>query len=145
MNTKLPVQPGAISSTCFCLGLRRATRSLSRRFDEGLQPLGLNNGQFSMLTVIAGLEPVGMQQLAEHLAMDRTTVTAALKPLLRCGLIQVRVCQSDSRGREARLTADGSALLAEAIPIWQSIQNEVGSLLPGSKAGRLLQYLAALE
>lgn len=144
MRKAFPIEPSVISATCFCLGLRRAARAVSRRFDEELRPLNLNNGQFSMLTVVAGLQPVVMQTLAEHLAMDRTTVTAGLKPLQRRGLIKVDVCESDSRGREARLTATGKALLAKAMPLWDGLQEEVGAALPASDARRLREQLAAL-
>jgi DNA-binding MarR family transcriptional regulator len=145
MRTVLPLKPSVIAATCLCLGLRRAARAVSRRFDEGLRPLNLNNGQFSMLTVIAGLQPVGMQALAEHLAMDRTTVTAGLKPLQRRGLIEVEVSESDSRSREARLTTIGKALLAKAMPLWQGVQEEVGAALPASDATRLHRHLVALS
>ena len=97
-----------------------------------------------MLTVIAGLQPIGMQAIAEHLAMDRTTVTAALKPLQRRGLIEVDVCKTDPRSREARLTTGGKALLAKAMPLWQGVQEQVGAALPASEATRLHRHLAAL-
>ena len=107
MFSTLLLQPSKVASECLCLGLRRAARALSRRYDEALQPLDLNNGQFSMLTMIAGLQPVGMQALADRLAMDRTTVTAALKPLQRRGLVTVEASEHDLRGRDARLAPPG--------------------------------------
>jgi DNA-binding MarR family transcriptional regulator len=144
MPTKLPVDPGTISATCLCLGLRRAARTVSRRLDEALAPLELNNGQFSMLAAVAGLQPVGIQALAEHLAMDRTTVTASLKPLQRRGLVAVEVCKSDSRVREAELTSRGNALLAKAIPVWQVFQQALAGAVSPRDAVRLRGYLAAL-
>jgi DNA-binding MarR family transcriptional regulator len=128
-----------------CLGLRRAARAVSRRFDAGLREVGLNSGQFSMLTAIAGMQPAGMQALAEHLAMDRTTVTAALKPLQRRGLVEIDVSATDLRGRDARLTARGRALLARAIPLWERLQAEVGAVLPGPESKSLRRHLAALS
>ena len=128
-----------------CLGLRRAARAVSRRFDAGLRPVGLNSGQFSMLTAVAGMQPVGMQALAEHLAMDRTTVTAGLKPLQRSGLVEIEVSASDLRGRDVKLTARGRALLAKAIPLWEQLQAEVGAALPGPELKSLRRHLAALS
>ena len=83
--------PAAIGAACNCLALRRAARGIARRYDEAFRPLDLNNGQFSMLTAIAGLQPAGIQRIGEVLGMDRTTVTAALKPLQRRGLVEVEV------------------------------------------------------
>ncbi len=130
---------------CLCLGLRRAARAVSRRFDAGFRPLGLNSGQFSMLTAISGMQPVGMQMLAEHLAMDRTTVTAGLKPLQRQGLVEIDVSTTDLRGRDAKLTARGRALLARAIPLWEQLQAEVGAALPDPESKSFRRHLAALS
>ncbi len=144
VSKPLPIDPRTISSTCLCLGLRRAARAVSRRFDARLGAIGLNSGQFSMLTAVAGMQPVGMQPLAEHLAMDRTTVTAGLKPLQRRGLVAIDVSAEDLRGRDARLTAAGKALLAKAIPLWQEVQAEVGAELPDVESKRLRRQLTAL-
>ena len=51
--------------------------------------------------------------------MDRTTVTANVKPLERRGLVKVRVDREDRRNRRLELTPSGQALLAAAAPIWQ--------------------------
>jgi DNA-binding MarR family transcriptional regulator len=130
---------------CVCLGLRRAARSVSRRYDEALRPLDLNNGQFSMLNVVAGLQPASMQALADHLAMDRTTVTAALKPLQRRGLVDVSVAVSDLRGREVVLTRQGSALLGKAVPLWQRAQAQLASDLGDADLGVLRQQLSVIR
>ena len=76
--------------------------------------------------------------------MDRTTVTAGLKPLQRRGLVDVAVSEADSRSREAKLTSKGKALLGNAMPLWQSVQEEVGAALPVSEATRLHRQLVAL-
>jgi DNA-binding MarR family transcriptional regulator len=144
MNVRLAVSPRQISEACYCLGLRRAARTLSRRYDEALRPLELNNGQFSMLTAIAGLAPVPLNVLADTLAMDRTTVTAALKPLQRRGLVTVEVSSSDLRAREADLTPDGRALVARAIKRWQAIQQAIESELTPAGADRLHEQLRRL-
>src|SRR3954454_3904308 len=80
-----------VRDTCLCLHAQRAARALARRFDEALRPLGLTNGQFSLLMALNRPEPPGMGSVASLLAMDRTTLTAALKPLERRGLVEVRV------------------------------------------------------
>src|ERR1700719_5189489 len=78
-----------VRDTCLCLHLQRAARALARRFDEVLRPLGLTNGQFSLLMSLNRLQPPPMAAVASLLAMDRTTLTAALKPLERRGLVAV--------------------------------------------------------
>src|SRR5947209_799278 len=85
--------------TCLCLHLQRAARAVARRFDEALRPLGLTNGQFSLLMSLNRPEPPTIGSVAALLAMDRTTLTANLKPLTRRGLVEVRIDAADRRGR----------------------------------------------
>lgn len=143
-SSLLPVSPRTVSSECLCLGLKRAARVVARRYDEALRPLDLNNGQFSILTTVAGMEGAGIQALAEHLAMDRTTLTAALKPLERRGLIDVLVSDSDARGRIAQITPAGRALLSQAMPVWQSMQKQLTADVGRSLAAELRGHLSRI-
>ena len=144
MVRALPVSPSLVASECLCLGLKRAARAVARRYDEAFRPLDLNNGQFSTLTAIAGLQPAGMQALAELLAMDRTTLTAALKPLERRGLVEVAVSEADARGRDVSLTSAGRALLARAMPLWQALQQELTDDMGGDRADELRSQLSRI-
>ncbi len=109
----------AVRDTCICLHVQRAARALARRFDDALRPLGLTNGQFSLLAALNRAEPARLGQVAELLAMDRTTLTAALKPLERRGLVAVTVDESDRRGRRLGLAPAGHDLLRAALPVWK--------------------------
>src|SRR5882724_4282937 len=108
-----------VRDCCLCLHMQRAARALARRFDEVLRPFGLTNGQFSLLMSLNRPEPPSMGPVASLLAMDRTTLTAALKPLERRGLVKIASDPDDRRSRLMSLTREGSALLARAVPIWQ--------------------------
>ncbi len=146
MNVMQPrILPLVPEGECFALALRRAARSISRRYDDAFAPLDLNNGQFSMLALIAGFGSVRIQTLADRLAMDRTTVTAALKPLQRRKLVRVDAGTDDARARDATLTREGERLLAKAIPIWQSKQDEIASRLSAADAKTMRRHLASLE
>ena len=80
-----------VRDACLCLHVQRAARALARRFDEVLRPLDLTQGQFSLLTSLNRPEPPSIGSVAALLAMDRTTLTANLKPLERRGLVKVAV------------------------------------------------------
>lgn len=108
-----------VRDTCLCLHLQRAARVVARRFDDVFRPLGITQGQFSLLMSLNRPEPPTMGSVADLLAMDRTTLTANLKPLERRGLVRIKVDEADRRSRRLALTADGRALLAEATPIWK--------------------------
>lgn len=120
-----------VRDTCLCLHVQRAARALARRFDDALRPVGLTNGQFSLLMSLNRPEPAGMGGVANLLAMDRTTLTAALKPLLRRGLLIVEPDPKDRRGRVLSLTDAGRAVLAKAVPIWTREHAAVDAELDG--------------
>jgi DNA-binding MarR family transcriptional regulator len=132
-----------VRDTCLCMATQRAARTLARRFDDAFRPLDLTNGQFSLLMALNRPKPPSIAPLADFLAMDRTTLTAALKPLERRKLISVSVDPGDRRGRLLRLTAKGRALLAKALPIWKAhhaqLNREIG---PAEDLRRHLAKLA---
>ncbi len=134
-----------VRDCCLCLHVQRAARALGRRFDETLRPLGLTNGQFSLLMSLNRPHPPGMAPVASLLAMDRTTLTAALKPLERRGLVKITPDPSDRRGRLLTLTPKGRNLLARAVPIWERTHKELESLLPDGDPSRLRDNLRALS
>jgi DNA-binding MarR family transcriptional regulator len=109
-----------VRDACLCMHVQRAARALARHFDEAFRPLNLTNGQFSLLMSLNRPEPAAMGAVAEFLAMDRTTLTAALKPLVRRRLIRIAADPKDARARLAELTPSGKILLARAVPIWRA-------------------------
>jgi DNA-binding MarR family transcriptional regulator len=134
-----------VRDTCLCLHVQRAARAVARRFDEALRPLALTNGQFSLLMSLNRPEPPSIGSVAALLAMDRTTLTANLKPLERRGLVTVTVDEADKRSRRMTLTSTGRALLAAAVPIWKRTHAAIDRLLAGSGPDRLRADLRALS
>jgi DNA-binding MarR family transcriptional regulator len=134
-----------VRDTCLCLHAQRAARALARRFDEALRPVGLTSGQFSLLNALNRPEPPSIGAVAQLLAMDRTTLTAALKPLEREGLVAVAADPGDRRSRLLRLTGRGQEVLASAVPIWRDLHAAIEAGLPASEPDKLRGALAALS
>jgi DNA-binding MarR family transcriptional regulator len=134
-----------VRDCCLCLHVQRAARALGRRFDEALRPLDLTNGQFSLLMSLNRPEPPPMAAVASLLAMDRTTLTAALKPLERRRLVKVKADPGDRRSRLMVLTSKGMTLLARAVPIWERTHREIEGVLPDGDPNRLRSDLRALS
>ena len=132
-----------VRDACLCLHAQRAARALARRYDAALRPLGLTSGQFSLLMALNRPEPPAMGEVASLLAMDRTTLTANLKPLERRGLLAVAPDGADRRSRRLELTEPGRALLARALPAWERTQAEAERLL--ADPGQLRAGLRALS
>jgi DNA-binding MarR family transcriptional regulator len=134
-----------IRDRCLCLHLQRAARMVGRCFDDALRPLGLTNGQFSLLTSLNRPQPAKMGAIAALLAMDRTTLTAALKPLERRGLIEVTIDPADRRSRVLTLTRAGKSLLAAAVPIWKRTHAQVDRELASADPEPLRRDLRTLS
>jgi DNA-binding MarR family transcriptional regulator len=134
-----------VRDSCLCLHVHRAARTLARRFDDVMRPHELTNGQFSLLMSLNRPEPPSIGSVASLLAMDRTTLTANLKPLERRGLVTVAVDKDDRRSRRLALTAAGRALLARAFPIWKKTHAAIERQLAGVSADALRNALGALR
>jgi len=135
----------AVRDCCLCLHAQRAARALARRFDEALRPLDLTNGQFSLLMALNRPEPPTLGSVANLLAMDRTTLTAALKALTRRKLVKVAVDREDKRSRRLAITPAGRALLAKAFPIWKREHAAAEKDVAGASADALRAALRALS
>lgn len=123
---RIPFETTAhVRDHCLCLAAQRAARALARRFDRALRPVGITSGQFSLLMSLNRPEPPSVGSVAALLVMDRTTLTANLKPLERRGLIRIRVDPADRRGRLLALTGSGHALLHQALPIWNETHRDI--------------------
>ena len=134
-----------VRDNCLCLHVQRAARGLARRFDDVFRPLDLTHGQFSLLMSLNRPEPPTIGAVAELLAMDRTTLTAALKPLERRGLVKVSVDKEDKRSRRLTFTRPGRALLTRAFPLWQETHASIDQLVAGCRPNDLRGALRALS
>src|SRR5262245_39643432 len=130
-----------VRENCLCLRVQRASRSIGRMFDEAFRPFGLTNFQFSLLMMLNRPSPPTIGGLAESLAMDRTTMTANLKPLERRGLLTVRRDDDDSRVKLVTLTAAGRSLLAKCVKQWQAANEAVRSRVGANELSSLYSNL----
>jgi DNA-binding MarR family transcriptional regulator len=129
---------------CLCLAAQRAARKLARRFDEALKPAGITSGQFSLLMSLNRPEPPTMGAVANLLAMDRTTLTANLKPLERRGMIELVADAKDRRSRRIKLAEAGMAALNAAVPIWQATHSDIDARIGNDQAIALRGGLRAV-
>ncbi len=134
-----------VRDACLCLHVQRAARGLARRFDQVLRPIGLTNGQFSLLISLNRPQSPAMGAVASLLGMDRTTLTAALKPLQRRRLVKITIAPADRRGRILALTPKGRRLLARAVPLWKKAHAAAEALLLDRDPDRLRANLRALS
>lgn len=126
--------PAAVGAACLCLALRRASRRVSRLYDEALAPHGLTSGQFGILGMIAGGGdggvPPSVQDLADAFEMDQSAMSRTLKPLMRDGLIADAEPGPDRRRRTLTLTDHGRARIKAASGAWAAVQTQLENAQP---------------
>jgi DNA-binding MarR family transcriptional regulator len=140
-NSISSTELGQVVSSCACFNLRKASRVVTQHFDEILKPSGLLITQFTILVAIAMAKSGTINELAEILVMDRTTLTRNLKPLEREGWLTSEHCQ-DRRTRVISLTPSGETALAKALPLWKQAQTSVEEVLGQQRWNALLSHLA---
>ena len=133
-----------VRDRCLCLHLQRSARAIARRFDEALRPCRLTSGQFSLLISLNRPEAPRINEVARLLAMDRTTLTANLKPLQRRGLVEIVVDSDDRRRKRLRLTDEGRRILISALPVWRSTHAKIDRLFSDTDPARLRGDLRAI-
>lgn len=147
MKTDLPLETTLeVYGRCLCFGMHRAARTLARRFDAAFAPLGISHGQYSLMMSLNRPDPPRLGEAAAFLAMDRTTLTANLKPLERLGYVEIVPDKDDKRSRRLILTTAGRKVLAAAVPIWRATHDEVDTFIsgnPGTLRDQLLEVAAA--
>jgi DNA-binding MarR family transcriptional regulator len=107
---------------CTNLKLRQLGRLVSRHYEAHLAGSGLRITQYSLLSAVVKLGPVGLGELASVLRLDGSTLSRNLQPLLDQGLVEVRAGEADARSRVALATAAGQAQRAEAQRAWKQAQ-----------------------
>ena len=128
---------------CCCGNLRKAVRAVTQFYDGALRPSGLRASQLGLLATTKGMGMVTMSRLADHMVMDRTTLTRNLRPLEKQGLVRISAGK-DRREREIAVTSAGEELLTRAYPLWQRAQTKMVNMLGQHRLNRLLSDLSAV-
>src|SRR5215218_1495170 len=126
-----------VARVCACANLRKAARVVTQLFDGVLAPSGLKATQFTLLVTSRLMGETTVGELAGTMAMDRTTLSRNLKPLVREGLLEIRPGE-DGRTRLVRVTPEGERALVDAYPLWQRAQEAVVTALGSDRYEALL-------
>jgi DNA-binding MarR family transcriptional regulator len=145
-RTSKPAAGSEMLSYCNNASLRKAARRLGKLYDAVMEPSGLKATQFSLLTQIYDLGNPTMAELAKSLVMDLSAMRHSLGPLMRDGLVKLRVEQQDRRVKRVVLTAAGIAKFEEAMQLWQKAQGRFEKAFGSARAAKLrseLKFLAS--
>lgn len=139
-----PDRPGEAAGTCNCFAIRAAARQTSQLYDRHLAPSGLRTTQFSVLANLRRSGPLAIGELASLMAMDRTTMGRALRPLEREGLVEIGPGR-DGRTRALSLTEAGRTRLRLAAPLWREAQAAFEARYGRAEAAALRDALRRLR
>jgi DNA-binding MarR family transcriptional regulator len=129
---------------CACGNIRRTDRVVTQFYDEILAPSGLYATQFGLLAILAEVAPITIHRLAEHMDIDRTTLTRNLKLLIKQHFIGSEEVE-DRRMRRLLLTQEGEQALRRAWPLWQEAQARIEHTLGRERFDALLTELSAVR
>ena len=125
--------------TCACLNLRKASRAITRYFEDALRPCGLRPTQMPILVTLAVHEQITVTQLAKQLVMDTSSMTRSLKALAAPGFIALETGKG-GHTQAVTLTPRGRTLVTQALPLWEAAQKQFLTKF-GSKRWQQLQGL----
>ena len=121
---------------CTSFKLRQLSRRVSQHYDRVVASCGLKTTQYSLLSHIGRLGPVRPSDLAAAMAMDASTLTRNLQPLLGHGWAAIGP-GSDGRSRLVTLTAKGRAKRGEAQRAWKRAQLALNAQLGSDRVAEL--------
>lgn len=113
---------------CTAFRLRRLSRRVSQHYDAHLARAGLRSTQFSLLGALVRRDQLALTRLADGLAMDRTTLTRNLRPLVAAGWVRMQTGE-DARSRLVAITPAGRLCWEQAVPLWEEAQRTLHALL----------------
>lgn len=137
MKSQSPVQ----LLPCACANLRRATRAVTRMYNQALRPHGLEITQFTLLMALNLTGETTQGQLGKLLALDSTTLTRTLKLVMERGWVRGKP-GNDRRQKLLMLTAAGRDQLHKATPHWKRAQEELRTTLGDAIWSQLGELLA---
>jgi DNA-binding MarR family transcriptional regulator len=126
---------------CACTNLRQAARVVTQAFDHALATSGLRITQLSVLTALAYFGPKTINELADAMVLDRTTLGRNLRPLQRDGYIAIEAGEPDRRTRKLVLTRKGASVASKAMDSWSDAQTRFEDAIGIENAKALLKLL----
>jgi len=134
----------SLNNGCVAFNLRRASRIVTRRYEDALRPLNLTSVQFTTLVALSDYPAIPLSAMAEAFGMSNSTLTRNLKHMEVKDLIQIVIKVEDARVKLVSITTKGRRLLKKALPLWQQAQNQTLKDLSGPQWATLKQAIRDL-
>ena len=129
---------------CNCAAIRQAARQVTRHYDRHLANAGLRSTQFSILSKVKRLGRMKINELADAMGMDRTTLGRNILPLERDGLITIGKGAADLRVKEVGITKAGTERVKAGLRHWTQAQASFEAAFGTQRAADLRAMLGEL-
>lgn len=133
-----------MGGACVCFRVRKASRALTRLYDEALAPAGLTVTQFSMLRNTHRMKNPTLNELAEATGHERSALWRTLQPLARQGMLNLAP-EKGQRADRVTVTDAGKLAIKAALPLWQASQARVRAKLGEDSEKTLIKMLKSVE
>lgn len=109
---------------CMVLNTRMAARAVTRRADAKMRAFGITSAQLTILGSLRSHPGRSVTEMAESIAMDRTTLSRNLALLERYGLVTTAPAARGNT-RIGSVTQKGDTVIDAALPEWRKAQAEL--------------------
>ena len=135
-----------METECYCTSIRLATRKITALYDSALEPVGVNVAQWGLLRHLdrSGATPISIQDLAERVELERSTVARNVRVLEKHGFVELGDSTEDRRASTIVLSDEGLAALEHGEPLWESAQHRVEEMLGAQAASELRSLLLSI-
>jgi DNA-binding MarR family transcriptional regulator len=128
----VPVKPQGCSN----FKLQQLGRRVGRLYDGPMRALGLRHTQYSLLSTIVKKGPLTQAVLAAEVAIDPSTLTRNLQPMIAAGWVVVTP-GADARSHQVQVTPAGRELRDQAQRQWKRSQLALNARLGDSRVVQL--------
>ena len=125
-------------SDLLCRDLYAAARAVTRAYGPSLAAIGLTYPQYLVMVTLWQHAPRTVKALGENLDLDSGTLSPLLKRLEGMGLVTRRRRVDDERTVEITPTAQGRALMQDAVAVPRAVAGALGITAQDAKRLRVL-------
>lgn len=133
-----------MTSSCYCVLLRKATRRVTAAYDAVLAPFGINIAQYALLRTVARKGPMSLTELGRVAELDRSTIGRNVRVLERMELMKAGRGGEDQREAVITVTDKGRLILDRATPAWEQCQRAIEAKLGREKVDALEDILSTV-
>ena len=106
---------------------------------------GLTVYEWRVMAVLGNHQPLSASEVVQHSSLDKVQISRAIKGLMKAGLLERRVDDTDKRRVNLCLTQHGNAVFRELVPLVRQREREILSNLSADEEAMLKKLMARVR